>query len=221
MAELVDFGSLPPEEQAVVLNAIQASQGGEGGEGVFATPPSQILPETKFLKATPVIFKLTREEITSLCQENIKGYKKGGWTVEAATELADTGCLIASKKGNKGKEDNRFGYAKRKHKSTGKTEHYLHHIGYLAGDDFEAVGKTTVMHFLKQGYEFSHLCHAPGCIKPDHVVLEPAASNRLRSMCKGWTWVKCPQDGTLFSPCPHVPQCILPMDPDEWGWGLK
>lgn len=216
MAEFVTFADLNEEERQIVTE-IAGQAGSSESASRFATPPSQILPETAFIKTTPAVFALTHQEAVSHCKEMEEGYGKGKNAVAAAQDLADTKCLISSKKGNKGKGDARFGYPKRKVGGV-EGEVYWHHIGFLAGDDFETIGRTTAVNLVKRGYQFSHLCHQPRCFAPMHVILEPEADNRARNACKGVTWVRCPVDQFLFNPCPHTPQCILPMSPEEWGW---
>jgi len=58
--------------------------------------------------------------------------------------------------------------------------------------------------------QISHLCHHGECVNSEHLIKEGQEGNLDRNKCVGWTWIRCPH-GTLFNPCQHTPQCILPQ----------
>lgn len=56
---------------------------------------------------------------------------------------------------------------------------------------------NQLRHLLEDGWEASHLCHEPGCFRPDHLVVEPHLANMHRRRCAA---------GQV---CPCVPACLV------------
>lgn len=111
-----------------------------------------------------------------------------------------TGCKLAQKAKNKGTT----GWVKMKVSGCGRCEYYIHHLALVAA------GRTADVELIVMGtHQASHRCHNPNCYEATHIVAEPMELNIARSMCKGWTWVRC-ACGLRRNPCKHTPRCILP-----------
>lgn len=60
---------------------------------------------------------------------------------------------------------------------------YTHQAACLVKFGDVEYGKAKAL-----GYECSHLCHNKDCIRPKHLVMEPAASNTIRNYCAAAGW---------------------------------
>ncbi len=62
-------------------------------------------------------------------------------------------------------------------------------------------------------WEVSHLCHNGGCFNPNHLVIEPAALNKARNICKGRHILRI--EGVMeVDQCPH-------WDDEIWYEGMR
>ncbi|KAK9384655.1 zinc-binding loop region of homing endonuclease [Lipomyces mesembrius] len=69
---------------------------------------------------------------------------------------------------------------------------------------------------LYRGYHVSHLCHRPGCINADHLVVETEEYNQSRKICSVKVNVKTLVNGREYfvkaEECPHFPACIIKIE---------
>ncbi|KAK9429742.1 hypothetical protein V1505DRAFT_147484 [Lipomyces doorenjongii] len=76
--------------------------------------------------------------------------------------------------------------------------------------------EDDVHNLLYRGYHASHLCHQPGCINPDHLVVETQAANESRKMCSTKANVKISVNGRDYllkaEGCPHSPLCVIKLE---------
>ncbi|KAK9372953.1 zinc-binding loop region of homing endonuclease-domain-containing protein [Lipomyces chichibuensis] len=73
-----------------------------------------------------------------------------------------------------------------------------------------------VHNLVYRGYHASHLCHRPGCINKDHLVVETAWNNYRRRECAVKVNVKTNVNGRDYfakaEECPHSPPCIIKLE---------
>jgi hypothetical protein len=59
--------------------------------------------------------------------------------------------------------------------------------------------------------DYSHRCHEPSCVNPQHGIFESPQTNRARAGCKGNSHLRLP-DGTIILNCAHEPPCLSGMN---------
>jgi len=69
---------------------------------------------------------------------------------------------------------------------------------------------TKQEQLVPHGHNASHLCHNPGCIRPDHLVIETCGKNNRRVACPCWCFVPGTDHQQRMRICPHDPPCLRP-----------
>jgi len=142
------------------------------------------------------ILNLKSDDVSEALLRIQNGYKS--YYGPATTN--ETGCLLAGKMGNKGRDE---GWPKCKVGGS-RAEFYVHHLALIAA------GRKDELRGLNNGKQVSHLCHHRNCFNASHLIVEDGEANRERNKCHGWTWIECPCGCKYsFNPCKHSPQCIL------------